>query len=263
MNIAEVTKTRDAAVNRIRCILSDRDSDSVRLATAHIETIMVLQRRLNKLRHEYYSGAELVAEYEALIAGYTKDLKNLLTCGARIKKLLRMIRETNKLDKKHKIQVRKKMNEAHLTSARATDLRLFIRGYEAEIKRVRLIPRTFEAQEEALLRGIAAEERRWDTYVENRRDGGLLLGELHECVDQLGKILEDMRGDDTVRRMQALAEQIRGLEAEMAEPAEGTEATSLEPSEWDRVRADARADYREEREDALLERAEHNEEAQS
>lgn len=224
--VAETEAEREAVRRRMRCVASDAERDPCRVAAGHVAAWLELRRRRETLMDERERCEELALECDARVEGYLAELRVVLDQGAKIRKYVKLVRETNRLDRSKRIFLRRKLRESRISSAYATDLRTFVRGFEAEAKRLRLLPRTADEQLAALDRAIRLEERAWDDFAEARAGRDVVLAALHDRLDRLDRLLADMRADDNARRLLRVQAEIDALEAELA-----ASAAEAEPSD--------------------------------
>lgn len=208
----ELRQVRD----KIRVIRTDQWRDPVRIARHFHETVAKLRRQIEKLHYDFEHRDDLIAEYESLIAKYEREIRLIKEGGERIKRLLRLVKTINKLDKTRKITTRRNFGEGFFTAERLVDLRTFIRGYEHEIEYLRGLDHTLPKRVEELSKALAATHRHWDDFVEHRIFGAEMLDELLAREKLLGAIVVNMVEERGVQRYQVLKQQINDLEAEIA-----------------------------------------------
>jgi len=200
MTLIEVTTEQKSIALQLRAIESDRDRDPIRVAKEHLRQMEPYLRRLKRLRDRRAQANEMIAEYLGRIERLRRELK-LVAQSARIEKLRRLVDKINKLRRGPKSQLL--MSKLRLGTNRAVDFLFLISGYEMEIRaleRLRDDEAFFVKEEKKLLVAIEAEERRWDTFVENRLAHDMLLEKLLARQSDLCVVERDMRGNQTLRK---------------------------------------------------------------
>jgi hypothetical protein len=143
----------------------------------------------------------------------------IVQSSAKIEKLRKLVEKINRMDR-YMPKTKVLMNKLRLEGRRLADISYLIEGYELEISRMNLLvaddSRRFHEEEAKLLLQLAAEERRWDQFVENRLRGQSEVDALWNRLEDLSKLERDMRGNNTVRKYQEAMEKWRSLVSQMS-----------------------------------------------